>query len=167
MQPSPWEVERGDSQIHPGWHYFTVSSRKKKVLEWPLPPWQLVNHARQSHFLNPHHGWVMSNRCLQAHLSATQSIPVGNPCASTLQVLEMKLFAKVQNVWREDFLVDIQCCHSISRVRQWANKSKPSGDTLSQHLQTFILLPQFSWEPFLLRYRQGCNVDSCFCGFKT
>lgn len=29
MPPNPWEVERGDSQIHSRWHYFTVSSREQ------------------------------------------------------------------------------------------------------------------------------------------
>lgn len=61
------------------------------------------------------------------------------------------------------FLVGFKCCRSVSKVRQWANKLKPSDDILSKHLQTFIWLPQFSWKQLLLRSRHSSGVDSCFC----
>lgn len=60
------------------------------------------------------------------------------------------------------FLIGFKCCRSVSKVRQWANKLKPSDDILSKHLQTLILLPQFSWKQLLLRNRLCSAVDSCF-----
>lgn len=165
---------KGRLQVHCNTPLYDVIGRTLKrwkacISKCLLPPWRCANHsAIWTYCLNLHRGKA---RCQQMFGSTSLRnifhsywkqlyFYITNACKWSY-LLRSRMFGG------RIFLVNFKCCRSVSKVRQWANKLKPSDDILSKHLQTFILLPQLGWKPLLQRHRHGSRVDSCFCSFKT